>query len=122
VPKLVVFWARLGGWKLIALANTLGMVWAHPTDDERIQTFLRYEYQSRRAPAPRHEIYSCPHDSLRFLAWQVEGELRPRSREHRQLLRRAVVSCGRGARDDSCNTNECAFSASLQDSLAAARV
>jgi hypothetical protein len=60
--------------EFIALADiVLGMVWTHATHDERTQIFLRYEYESVDAPRLETQIYGCRHDSLRFLAWLIEG-------------------------------------------------
>jgi hypothetical protein len=67
----------LGGftWKeTIALADVLlGMVWTDLTSAERQRLFLRYQYESVKEPRQEMGIYAGRHDSLRFLAWLIEG-------------------------------------------------
>ncbi|MGB6451373.1 MAG: TniQ family protein [Steroidobacteraceae bacterium] len=62
-------------WKeLVALFDVLlGMVWTDLTSAERQSLFLRYEYESFEEPRKETGIYAGRHDSLRFLAWLIEG-------------------------------------------------
>jgi hypothetical protein len=62
-------------WKeIVALADILlGMVWTDTTLDERNRIWGLYEYEDLDAPRAQMQIYSCRHDSLRFLAWLIEG-------------------------------------------------
>src|SRR5207247_1574432 len=78
--------------EFIALADIiLGMVWAHTTSDERTQILLRYEYESLNEPRRETQIYSCRHDSLRFLAWLIEGwPDSPGATIGRDMLRRGL--------------------------------
>lgn len=62
-------------WKeLVAFADVLlGAFWTETTLDERNQIHLRYEYEFLEAPRLEMKVYSCRHDSLRFLTWLFEG-------------------------------------------------
>ncbi|MGC2030304.1 MAG: TniB family NTP-binding protein [Steroidobacteraceae bacterium] len=68
---------RLGRltWKeVVALADVLlGMVWTDLTSVERQSLFLRYEYEFLEEPREETGFYAGRHDSLRFLAWLIEG-------------------------------------------------
>ncbi len=51
----------------------LGMFWTDTTLDERNQIVTRYEYEDDDEPRSEMQFYRCRHDSLRFLAWLIEG-------------------------------------------------
>jgi hypothetical protein len=60
--------------EIVALADTLlGAFWTSTTLKERTNVLCRYEYESLDAPRLEMQIYECRHDSLRFLAWLIEG-------------------------------------------------
>lgn len=60
--------------EVIAFADILlGMFWTDTTLDERNQIVTRYEYEDDDEPRAEMQFYRCRHDSLRFLAWLIEG-------------------------------------------------
>jgi len=62
-------------WReFVALVDVLlGTIWTHTTMEERGGIFLRYEYESLQEPRTETLFYDCRHDSLRFLAWLIDG-------------------------------------------------
>ena len=78
--------------EFIAMADfILGMIWTHTTSDERLQILLRYEYESVDEPRIETQIYGSRHDSLRFLAWLIEGwPESPGATLGRDMLRRGL--------------------------------
>lgn len=60
--------------QVVALADTLlGALWTDTTLDECNQVIRRYEQDDPDGPRREMQIYDCRHDSLRFLAWLIEG-------------------------------------------------
>jgi hypothetical protein len=60
--------------EMVALADTLlGAFWTSTTLEERTDVLCRYEYECLDVPRLEMQIYDCRHDSLRFLAWLMEG-------------------------------------------------
>jgi hypothetical protein len=62
-------------WKeIVALTDTVvGMVWTDTTFEERGRLWSQYEHEDFDAPRVEMQFYDCRHDSLRFLAWLLEG-------------------------------------------------
>lgn len=62
-------------WReFVALVDILlGTLWTHTTMEERNGILLRYEYESLEEPRPEIHFYDCRHDSLRLLAWLIDG-------------------------------------------------
>lgn len=82
-------------WKeLVALADVLlGTVWTGTTFDERQRIWSRYEFESVHEPRGEMQIHDCRHDSLRFLAWLLEGWPDSMGAEiGRTMLRRGLSS------------------------------
>jgi hypothetical protein len=72
--------AELGGlgrfsWEeMVALADVLiGMTWTDTTMAEREVIHLRYTYEDLNRPKSQRAFYDSRHDSLRFLAWLIDG-------------------------------------------------
>jgi hypothetical protein len=60
--------------QVVALADTLlGALWTDTTLDECNQVLRRYEHDDPDGTRREMQIYDCRHDSLRFLAWLIEG-------------------------------------------------
>jgi hypothetical protein len=62
-------------WKeMVALVDVLvGMTWTATTLAEREAIHLRYVYEHLEEPKRETGIYDSRHDSLRFLAWLIDG-------------------------------------------------
>jgi hypothetical protein len=62
-------------WKeIVALADVLlGTIWTGLTFEELHQIFRHYEFEPADEPRQEMRFYDCRHDSLRFLAWLIDG-------------------------------------------------
>lgn len=65
---------RLTWQELVGLADVLlSTIWSAVAPDEREQLLKQYTFDPLREIRPEVRTYDCRYDSLRFLAWLLEG-------------------------------------------------